>query len=326
MFYLENQGKMVYIDPTRTEREVFPKMAETIHLYDNVYFTVDELRTMVNSDATPNVVEAAWGLVNAGHHGEPAGTYALRGVKAALKLSSYDEAAVLATEGLTVAEPLTLIWADLQVNLAIACARISAYDTAIEAGERFIASVTELPEKALQWLPFAHRAVGYAYHQTNLPNRAVDHYRCAADTHPDPQERLILRCDLAYDLALAGRLDEAAQTLRAIPFDHLSPQGQFGFKATQAVISFKQGDTQTAYELVRHADDWMRDQARTMAMPLAELHFWMSHIYAARGNQQDATFYALHGTAHAKWAGQFGSKARVSPWFLNSPFGGRSNE
>lgn len=245
------------------------------------------------------MIEAAKKLVAMGEYGDPKGIYCLAGAKAALSQWRVTDAVVLTYRGLKVCDSPTLLWGEMLVNRAIACAHHGYYIDAIRAGSTFIENIKLLPVKAESWLPYTHHALGLAYHGSGDLHKAVEHYHSAAEGYAAPEPRAVALTDLAYELALIGDPARGRQALDQVDPALLAGKGLFAYRGTEAKLYFMLGQHDAAlassllaHEVARaHEDEW--------AVPLAEVNLTLSKIYWALGNRYMAGVWGLHAAYHA---------------------------
>lgn len=265
--------------------------------------TLAQLVTDVQSGDDLRIIEAAEKLLAMGDYGNPAGTYCLTGGKAALRKRKTADAVVLLYHGLKAVEPFTLLWGELLVNRAIACAHHGYFPDAIQAGGLFLNHVHSLPQQAEKWVPYVHHAVGLAEHRMQRPSQAAEHYRLAAELYTVPTERVAALVDLAYDLAICGEPDKGEEALNCV--DHgvlteLGDLGNFGFHMASAVVRHFQGRYEDALATANKAKEIAQGREDDWAMPLTELHLWMSKMYWNLGDRYHAGAWALHAAYHAE--------------------------
>ncbi|HWI53899.1 MAG TPA: hypothetical protein VNT01_17305 [Symbiobacteriaceae bacterium] len=248
------------------------------------------------------IVEAAKALMEIGEYGSPAGTYLLAGGQAALRLRRLADAVVLLYHGLLVAEPNTLVWAEILVNRAIACSRHGFYHDAITAGEEFLAVLEALPSRAQTWVPHTHHAIGLAYDRLQQYSKAVPHHRIAAEMYPDPVRHMYSTCDLAYSLALSGDVPGADQVLSTVvAVDEAT--AQFVFHSTTALVRYHQGRYSEAVAAGDRADSLATGNEEAWALPHAELRYWLSRATWETGDRYRAAKLGLYAAlvAHHRW-------------------------
>ncbi|HEY3367167.1 MAG TPA: hypothetical protein VGK74_19095 [Symbiobacteriaceae bacterium] len=267
----------------------------------------------LESNDDPRIVEAAKKLLALGDHGTPAGTYCLAGGKAALRLGRLADAVVLLYRGLKVAEPDTLLWAEMLVNRVIACSRHGFYRDAIEAGEQFTAAVKALPDAA-RWLPHVHHAVGFAHDRLREYPEAAHHFRLAVESYAEPARRDSARCDLASALAMSGHADEGASILAEVDRDGLTMRHQFTFFATAAVVRYHQGQYPEALAAAEQAEALAVSQDDSWVVPLAELQLWISKIVWELGDSFRSGVVGLHVAVVAQQRLQLALSQEATDW------------
>lgn len=245
------------------------------------------------------MIEAAKSLLIMGEYGDPKGIFCLTGAKEALGKWRITDAVILTYHGLKVCETSTLLWGELLVNRATACAHHGYYIDAIKAGATFIESAKLLPSKAESWLPYAHHAVGLAYHGSGELHKAVEHYHAAAQGYTAPELRAVALTDLAYDLALVGDPSRGRQALEQVDAAVLAGKGLFAYRGTEAKLFFLLGQHDAALASSLLAQEVARGYEDEWAVPLAEVNLTLSKIYWAMGNRYMAGAWGLHAAYHA---------------------------
>ncbi|HEY3368008.1 MAG TPA: hypothetical protein VGK74_23350 [Symbiobacteriaceae bacterium] len=268
----------------------------------------------LKSDDDIRIIEAAKRLLAIGDYGTPAGIVCLAGGKAALRKWKTADAVVLLYRGLKVVTPRTALWGDLLVNRATACAHHGHYPDAIEAGEVFLQAVDSLPPGAERWVPFVHHAVGLAYHRMRDPQQAAYHYRMAAEKHWVPRERADALCDLAYAEALCGHPDKGDEALARVDQGVFNALGVFGYHATCAVVLYFQRRYDEALSEARKAEELAQGKEDEWAIPLTELHIWLSKIYWGLGDRYHAGAWGLHAAVHAEMKRLFALADEANNW------------
>lgn len=250
-----------------------------------------------NDDAT--VLAAATKLLELGEYGTPVGTYLLKAGKAALRQRRLADAVVLLYHGLKVAEPQSLLWAELLANRAIACAQHGLYPNAIQEGNQFLGLVDALPEMR-RWLPYVHHAIGFAHDHLQRYSEAARHFGLALDRYTDPLERDSARCDLASALAMSGQAGEAARVLDQVNVVAMTGLSQFGYFFTLTVVRTVQGRFAEAVDAGDRAEALAEGQEEKWATPLAELRLWLSKAVWACGNRHRSAILALQAAVMAQ--------------------------
>ncbi|HEY3366702.1 MAG TPA: hypothetical protein VGK74_16755 [Symbiobacteriaceae bacterium] len=257
-------------------------------------------------------VAAAKGLLQLGEFGTPAGTHLLAGAKAALRLWRLADAVVLTYHGLKVVQPQTMLWADMLANRAIACARHGFYSEAISAGEQFLKAVEALPAAA-QWLPYVHHAMGLAHDCLQQYADAAFHHRLATELHVDPVERAIAASDLAYSLARSGNAAEADRVLSQVA-DVGNPFASFVVACTTTLVRYHQRRHAEAVTAGKAATALAAGQEDAWAVPVAELHYWMSKAVWELGDGFHAAAWALHAAVVAEERFQLALSKAATEW------------
>jgi tetratricopeptide (TPR) repeat protein len=256
----------------------------------------ERLLTDIHSEDHATALEAARGLLKHGDFGMPAGTYLLTGAKAALHLGRLADAVVLTYHGLKVAQPNTVVWAEMLANRAVACSRHGFYYDAIAAGQQFLAAAEAFPEFA-KWRPWAHHAIGLSHDRLHEYGQAVPHHRQAAETYSDPASRVNSTCDLVYSLTLSGEVDQADQALSQVQ-DVQEPLARFVVHATTALVRYHQGRHVEAMlagnraEAVANENQAETAEGSVWELPLAELRYWVSHAAWETGDRYRAAALA----------------------------------
>ena len=267
----------------------------------------------VHSESNEAVIAAAKGLLELGEYGKPAGTYLLKGGKAALGARRLADAVVLLYHGLRVAEPNTKIWANLLVTRAAACARHGYCRDAIAAGEQFLSAVDLLPHKTRALIPYAHHSIGFAWDRLKAHDKAATHFRLALETHADPTQRTIAACDLAWVLTLSDQVQEAAVVLSQVEAS-ADPYAPFVLSGTTALIHFRQGRFAEAATEAERTEALAIGHAEAWADSLAEVQYWHSRALWEQGDRYRAAALALRVAIVADQHWNLDLRDRASAW------------
>lgn len=253
---------------------------------------LERLLEEIQSGSGEAVISAAKSLTTLGEFGSPAGTYLLAGGKAALRLGRLADAVVLLYHGLQVAEPNSKVWAELLVNRAIACGQHGFCRDAVTSGEKFLAIECPLAQETTAFVPYAHHAVGFGYDDLKNHDKAVTHYRLAAEMHVDPIQRLRASVDLAFALALSGRPDEADFVLAGLdPMD--DPDVTFGIAGATAIVRYHQQRFAEAVAAAERAQALAVGNEERWAVPLAETEYWLARAVRELGDRHRSAALAL---------------------------------
>ena len=259
----------------------------------------EELVANMQSGNDELIVAAAKELLAMGHYGDPVGKFPLEGGKAALRLWRRADAVVLLYHGLKVAEPGTLVWGEILVNRAIACAHHGFYLDAIEAGSKFLSVVHDLPCAATSWTPFVHHALGIAYDYRKDFSQAAEHYTMAVEHYSEPALSAGTLCNLAYSLARSGRPAEADQALSRLDAGDLGNHERFARLATLAVTRYHQGRWEEALVAAEQAEGIGRPHSEAWGSAFPELLYWLSRSAWNVGNRYLAMVRGLEAAVRA---------------------------
>ncbi len=276
-----------------------------------------DLRTRYVADVLSGsdeaVVTAAKCLITLGEYGSHAGEYPLAGGKAALRLGRLADAVVLLHQGLRVAEPNSLVWADLLVNRAVACAHHGFYPDAITAANKFLDVLPALPATAVGWVPYAHHALGLAHDRLQQYGKAVPHHRLALESYADPVRRAQAAADLAYSLTLSGNADDADVVLAQVP-DVEDPFTRFVLRGTLAIVRYCQRRFADAVVEAERAEAISVGHEDLWASPLAEVRYWLSRAVWELGDRCRAAALALHAAVVADQRWNLALRDAASDW------------
>lgn len=278
---------------------------------------VSRLVADLDQENGETVLDATRELLALGEYGSPVGAYPLKGAKAALKRGHLADAVVLLFHGLRVAESGTMVWAELLVNRAVACAHHGFYPDAIDAATTFLNRLPELEPAATAWVPHAHHALGFTHDRLRQYDQAIAHHRWALDAYQDPILKSNAGCDLAYSLALSGRPAEGLAVLIGVPVERLSGLSLVGYYGTLAIVRHCLGEHSEAVAAGERAEAHAAGNDELMAIPLAEVRYWMAQSAWHLGDRYRAAALALRAAVMADSHWNIHLRDAASDWLAD---------